>query len=656
MLLLIAVAFVAGMVTVLSPCVLPILPVVLASATGGRRRPLALILGLVVSFAVFTLVISQLIRQLGLSGNVIRLAAVAIIGLLGLALIVPALNARLELLFSRLPALAPKSQGDAGWRGGLLTGATLGLVWAPCAGPILAAVTTLAATQRANPAVAAVALAYATGAGVPLLLIAYGGQAIITRVPAVSRHSLAIQKVFGGLMIVTALLIAFNLDVALSASAASLLPADWSDRLTSIETSPAVTAQLRALSPRPPASAAAPSATATVPVAQPASSVQPTAAATSPATPVRQPTAPATQPTAPAPTAQSPTPAAQPTTQAPAPTMQPPTPTAEPAKLAAQPAGPAPAPIPLPNMGPAPEFAGLGNWINSAPLALSKLRGKVVLVDFWTYSCINCIRTLPYLTAWYEKYKDLGFVIVGVHTPEFTFERDRANVAQAVKRYHITYPVAQDNLLQTWIAYNNLYWPAEYLIDADGNLRHTQFGEGNYDRTERDIQELLAEAGHQAESSIPAPAQVPISRDQTPESYIGLEKQSTFMSPLHPLADTEETYTIPVNLPLHTFAVSGRWVFGLEDASPSQAGDLLRLHFLAKDVYLVMTSDKPATIEVSVDRPEGNHSEDVNAEGQLTVTEPRLYHLVSLSAMEEATVTLRFDQPGVKLYAFTFGS
>ena len=411
MMLLIAVAFIAGLVTVLSPCILPILPVVLASSTGGRRRPLALVAGLVVSFAAFTLVISQIVMRLGLSAGLLRLAAVILLGFLGLALVVPTLGAHLERWLSRLPGLAPQGGSDAGWRGGLLTGATLGLLWAPCAGPILAAVTTLAATQRANLATVAVALAYAIGVGVPLLIIAYGGQAVIRRVPFFARHTLTIQKAFGVMMMVTAALIALNLDVTLSASAASLLPDDWSRRLSAIETSPQVTGELQALSGQTPGSR------------------------------------------------------------------------------------PTPGDVSLRNYGMAPELAGISNWLNSGPLTLAGLRGKVVMIDFWTYSCINCIRTLPYVTQWYSTYKDQGFVIIGVHSPEFAFERDTDNVVQAMKRFGITYPVAQDNSFSTWQAYNNLYWPAKYIIDANGDLRYTHFGEGAYDETERVIQALLAEAG-----------------------------------------------------------------------------------------------------------------------------------------------------------------
>jgi cytochrome c biogenesis protein CcdA len=240
-------AFLAGLVTVASPCILPVLPIALsAAALRGRLRPLGVIVGLVASFSIFTLAISEVVGLIGLSAGTLRLAAVVIIGLLGVAMIVPSLRDRLEGSFSRLPGLAPKA-GGSGWWGGLLTGAALGLVWAPCAGPVLAAITTLAATSRVTSQVVAVTAAYALGVGAPLLVVAYGGQAAMRRVPALARRSLGVQRAFGGLMLVMALLIAFNADVAVTVWATSALPADWNNRLQAFETSPAVQAQLDGL-------------------------------------------------------------------------------------------------------------------------------------------------------------------------------------------------------------------------------------------------------------------------------------------------------------------------------------------------------------------------------------------------------------------------
>ena len=280
-----------------------------------------------------------------------------------------------------------------------------------------------------------------------------------------------------------------------------------------------------------------------------------------------------------------------------------------------------------------------------------------MLIDFWTYSCINCLRTLPYVTAWYEKYKDQGLVVVGVHSPEFAFEKETANVEQAVQRYHITYPVAQDNAFSTWQAYQNRYWPAEYFIDAEGHLRHTHFGEGSYDESERVIQQLLDEAGAHVQDAVAQAAPPPVSQMQTPETYLGGASQDSFSSPQPAWPGMSRSYTLPEDLPLDHWALTGLWHFEASYAEAGQPRDTLRLHFRAKDVYLVMTSDQPVQATVSLVSPQqANHSEDLDAQGRLTVSASRLYHLVSLESLQEGTLDLHFDQPGVRVYAFTFGS
>ena len=296
-------------------------------------------------------------------------------------------------------------------------------------------------------------------------------------------------------------------------------------------------------------------------------------------------------------------------------------------------------------------------WINSPALKLADLRGKVVLIDFWTYSCINCIRTLPYVTAWFDKYKAQGLVVVGVHTPEFAFEHETANVQDATRRYHITYPVAQDNNYATWNAYNNLYWPAEYLIDARGHVRHTHFGEGNYDETEQVIQQLLAEAGQTVAAPLLQAGPVPMSQAQTPETYVGLGRGDALASPEKPVADRMASYSLPAHLPVNQFALDGQWTLADEYDTVEVAGARLRLHFVARDVYLVLApAGKAATVDVTLPPGQANHSEDVDAQGRLQVSADRLYHIASLDGLQESTVELRFEQPGARVYAFTFGS
>jgi thiol-disulfide isomerase/thioredoxin len=313
----------------------------------------------------------------------------------------------------------------------------------------------------------------------------------------------------------------------------------------------------------------------------------------------------------------------------------------------------------LPDLGSAPEFAGIDNWLNSKPLTIAGLRGKVVLVDFWTYSCVNCIRTLPYVESWYQKYAAEGLVVVGVHSPEFAFEHDTGNVSAAITRFGITYPVVQDNEFATWNAYTNEYWPADYLIDATGQLRNAHYGEGDYVQTENDIRALLAVAGA-APSALPAAATSaptpPIMQSQTLETYLGTSRAQQFASPESATAGSKP-YTFPGSLPKDNFAVRGTFDFQPEYALASAAGDQIELSFFARDVYLVLAADSPVPATVSVTgAASGGGTEDVAADGSLTVGPARLYHLVHLSAAARATVTITFNAAGVRAYAFTFGS
>jgi thiol-disulfide isomerase/thioredoxin len=314
----------------------------------------------------------------------------------------------------------------------------------------------------------------------------------------------------------------------------------------------------------------------------------------------------------------------------------------------------------LTDAGTAPELTGIDHWLNSKPLTLAGLRGKVVLVDFWTYSCINCIRTLPYVEGWYQKYAADGFVVIGVHTPEFAFEHDTGNVASAIARFGITYPVAQDNEYATWQAFSNEYWPADYLIDASGHIRVEHFGEGEYDQMETDIRTLLADAG---KSSLPGAVglagDVPIANNQTPETYLGTDRGANFAGS-YP-GPGSHSLAFPGSLPDDNWALSGTFDFESQYITATKAGDRLELSFGARDVYLVMSADTPVTAHVSVTGSEVSAggvagTEDVSASGSLTVSTPRLYHLVHLPSMQRAEVTITFDQPGARAFAFTFGS
>jgi len=280
-------------------------------------------------------------------------------------------------------------------------------------------------------------------------------------------------------------------------------------------------------------------------------------------------------------------------------------------------------------------------------------------VDFWTYSCINCIRTLPYVEGWYQKYAADGFVVVGVHSPEFAFEHDTGNVQAAIARFGITYPVAQDNEFATWSAYSNEYWPADYLIDATGQIREEHFGEGDYDTTEADIRALLAQAGETALPTTPlASGAVPIANDQTPETYLGSDRESDYAGE-YPSGGGTVTATMPFQLLTNEWGIGGTWDIAPQSITETKAGARLSLGFQARDVYLVMSAATPVTAHVTVtgalDPPTGT-TDDVSATGEITISNARLYHLVHLPEAEQATVTITFDAPGAQAYAFTFGS
>jgi cytochrome c biogenesis protein CcdA/thiol-disulfide isomerase/thioredoxin len=596
MLLLVLVAFVAGLVTAVSPCVLPILPVVLATgADGDRRRPYLVIVGLIASFSFFTLASVQLISALHLPSSALRDVAIAIIAAFGLTLLVPAASRVWERATLRFQALGgglmgrsnpgplvigtPTERKPGSIAGGLLMGLGLGLVWTPCAGPILGAITSLAVTAPGSWSTLILVVAYAIGAGLPLLAIALGGRALIARLRLRSTAGWA-TRAFGALVIAMAGLMAIGADTAISADLTSALP-DWTGTLQTLEHSNPVQDALNSLEGHP------------QPTDQVAGSTSGSGVASN-----------------------------------------------------------------LPNLGPAPEIQGIDHWLNSGPLTLAALRGKVILVDFWTYSCINCIRTLPYLESWYQKYASEGFVIIGVHSPEFAFEHDTGNVQAAIGRFGITYPVAQDNEFHTWQAYNNEYWPAHYLIDANGNVRSEHFGEGAYSETEAQIRALLAEAGN---SALPAAtgggdAQVPITAAQTPETYLGSDRAADYDGS-YPGPGSHDL-AFPDSLELNHWALNGKWSVSPQFITSGASSGKLELMFQARDVYLVMSSPTPVTAHVTVSGATAASSgtDDVSPSGVLTVSTARLYHLVHLASPGQGTVTISFDSAGAQLYSFTFGS
>jgi cytochrome c biogenesis protein CcdA/thiol-disulfide isomerase/thioredoxin len=590
MLILILFAILAGAGTALSPCVLPVLPALLASGgVGGRRRPLGVVLGLTVTFTVTIVGIAKVVGGVGLGSDPLRDIAVVVLLATGIVLLVPAIGDRLEARLSRLAAFGvggAQNRGD-GFRSGLLVGAALGFVYTPCAGPILAAVISVSA---ASGRTIVVAIAYALGSGVVLLGLTLGGRALFDRVRRAGRGP-ALQRTLGVIMILTALAIVTELDVRFDQQVAERIP---DVNLTaSLEKSHAVESRLHELTGHE--AKFKPSATATPTAAHNASRASLLKIATG-----------------------------------------------------------------LKDVGTAPEFTDTEDWFNTpgnAPLSLAGLRGRVVLIDFWTYTCINCIRTLPYLKAWDATYRGQGLTIVGVETPEFSFERDASNVASAISQFGIKYPVVQDNEMGTWNAYGNEYWPADYLIDARGQVRYATFGEGDYAQTETAIRALLAEAGHEvsAERSHPTDVVVP-SQEATPETYLGTARgQGWVTGPVEGLHDYGAGHPGP--LEVNDFAFSGTWRTAAQPVTAvANAG--IEVEFEAKHVYLVLSStgNVPRTVQVLLDgRPisAADAGSDVH-DGVVTVKGERLYTLVSLPHDERHRLSLRFA-PGVTGYAFTFG-
>ncbi len=542
MVLLLLIGFLAGVVTAISPCVLPVLPILLAGGASGRH-PLRVIAGLVVSFSVFTLFATWILNQLDLPQDFLRNLAIVFLFVLAATLLIPQFALLLERPLAYFTRLRPQGVG-----GGFVFGAMLGLVFVPCAGPVLATVTVVAANNDVGVRAILLTVFYALGAAVPMLAIAYGGREAAGRL---RQHARTVRLASGALIAAVALGLVFHLDDHL----ATLTPGYTSFLQTKIENNSNAKRELAKVR-----GGGAPLA----------------------------------------------------------------------ASKTKKSSG-------LPDFGVAPPLKAGGAWINSQPLTLTQLRGKVVLVDFWTYSCINCLRTLPHLKSWYAAYHKDGFDIIGVHTPEFAFEHVTSNVRAAVKRLGIDYPVMQDNNYKTWDNYSNEYWPAEYLIDKQGHIVHTDFGEGEYGTTEALIRKLLAVKGPMATS---VPDMTPTG-PMTPESYLGYARLENYAGK-NVIPNRFATYAFPKSIPSNVLAYSGRWNVGPQTITAgANAG--LRLNFEAQDVYIVMGGH--GTVQALVNgKP--TRTIHVNAE--------RLYTVLSGDSTKAALLELRFS-PGVQAYSFTFG-
>jgi cytochrome c biogenesis protein CcdA/thiol-disulfide isomerase/thioredoxin len=598
-------AYFGGILTIVSPCILPVLPFVFARSD----RPfiasgLPMLAGMAITFAAVATLAAVAGGWAVEANQYGRAAALALLALFGLALLFPhladyltrplvALGARLSQSVERDAAAKKASVLPS-----LLLGVAIGLLWAPCAGPVLGLILTGAALQGANAGTSLLLLAYAAGAATSLALaLLVGGQVF-----AAMKRSLGVgewvRRGLGVAVLAAVTAIALGLDTG------------FLTRVSLASTASLEQFLLDGFRPSPSA-----------PDAQPQSSV-----------------------------AMNGGPAI--TNSNPAVMMQ---------------ASPAPNSTDLPIEGSLPTLSGAVDWLNSPPLTPEALKGKVVLIDFWTYSCINCLRAIPYVRAWADKYRDQGLVVIGVHSPEFAFEKSVDNVRKAVSDLQIDYPVAIDNNFAVWRAFDNQYWPAHYFIDAQGRIRHHHFGEGDYDGSERVIQQLLAEAGSNqlpaglvSVNASGAQAAADMNAVQSPETYIGYSRAQNFISAGGAVRDLSHVYSFATPR-LNEWGLSGNWTIGGEHAALNEGGGGIVYKFHARDLHLVLgpaADGKPVRFRVTIDgmRPADNHGTDVDADGQGVVTGQRLYQLIRQSgAITDRTFEIEFLDPGVQAYAFTFG-
>lgn len=517
-------ALLEGMGLAFSPCILPILPLILATtAVGNRWRPFEIVAGFILSFTLLSLVSRQLLALTGIQLDQIQFTAFLLLLAFGLIMLIPQLEEKFAGLTNNLAGKAQKATQNESTKkmgGGLLVGALIGVVWTPCAGPILAVALLQVIQSHTNLDAVLTILAFSIGAGIPMLLIAYFGQTLTHHTQKLLRHSWAIRRGMGVVVTLFALmgLYGFNLG-------------EW---------------------------------------------VVSRAEATVTTSPVRQ--------------------------------LQ--------------------NGVAMPY--PAPEIAGIENWVNSPPLTLSAQKGKVVLIDFWTYSCINCIRTLPHLKAWYSKYHKDGLEIIGVHSPEFSFEENLQNVQAAVKKFGLTYPIALDNRFTTWNNFSNRYWPAHYLINKEGQVVYVHFGEGQYDITENNIRFLLGKDKQEASSEVNDNAS---SWGQTPETYLGLARSQR--QALH----WDE-------LDLHHWAIQGKWQRSAQYLESKATDAELKLHYHAQKVFLVMESADGQAKAVTIIQDRQKKS--------ILVKDSELYQLVNNPNSEDKTLVIH-PAAGTRIYAFTFG-
>lgn len=581
-------AYLGGVLTIVSPCVLPVIPFVFAAADRPfRRSGLPMLVGMGIMFTLLGLAASAGGGWVVNANEWGRRLAMVVLALLGLTLLLPSLA---DLLSRPLVRLGARVQRHAAAResigSSLVLGGAIGLLWAPCAGPVLGLVLAAAALSGASARSVALLAAFALGAATSLAVaLLAGGRAFAALKRGLGAEAW-IRRALGVLVLAAVAAIALGLDTRFLAAFSYINTNGLEQRLVSHLD-------------RRHAPAAAP-----VPVAAATRAVAADAAAVAPV---------------------------------------------------------------LDDEGALPAFTGATAWINSPPLTPAELRGKVVLIDFWTYSCINCLRSLPYVEAWAQRYKN-DLVVIGVHTPEFAFEAQTDNVRQAVKRLGLTYPIVVDSQRIIWSTFDNEYWPADYLVDARGEIRYHYFGEGDYAGTERAIQELIADA-HPGIRLASAPVAVDAGGAEaapdmdaiaSPETYIGFGRAENFVSPQHVPGGTLANYTTPATLALNQWGLNGTWRIDADAAHLQAPGGGISFHFHARDLHLVMGADgdRPIPFRVTIDGapPGADHGADTDAAGNGTLTGQRLYQLIrQQGAIGDHVFHIEFLQPGVQAYSFTFG-
>jgi cytochrome c biogenesis protein CcdA/thiol-disulfide isomerase/thioredoxin len=585
--ILLFLAFLGGILTIISPCILPVLPFVFAKADQPfRKSGLPLLAGMAVTFAAFAAIATVGGAWIVRANQYGRVLALVVLAIFGLTLLWPALADRLSRPFVQLGSRLSQPSGSDSQPSvlrSLLLGIATGLLWAPCAGPILGLILTGAALQGASERSVFLLLAYAAGAATSLAVVLLAGGRVFAALKRSLGAEVWIRSILGVAVLAGVVAIALGLDrgvlTQISLASTSGVEQSLIDRFH-------------------------PNTAQNDPQKKPGSMMM---------------------------------------------------------MMSASATGAAAGPQEL------PDLSGAVAWLNSPPLNRDQLKGHVVLIDFWTYSCINCLRSIPYVRAWADRYKDSGLVVIGVHTPEFAFEKDLDNVKRAVAEFKITYPVALDDDYKIWKAFNNSYWPADYLIDATGKIRHHHFGEGKYDETEEQIQELLKE--HNGQLSVNGLVKVaatgaeaaPDSDVESPETYVGYDRADSFLSPGGLKQDAAHVYSLPKHLELNQWGLSGNWTDHKQVASLDSTRGKIVYRFHARDVHLVLgpaANGKPVRFRVLIDgkAPGENHGVDTDAEGDGKIVDHRLYQLIrQKDPIEDRTFEIEFLDPGAQAFAFTFG-